>query len=193
LSLGGSFACSLFGNLFDPQDPETSKPITEFNAALEVSDRDLHVLIRDDPEAAAQAALEQLDADDPAARFAALYALANTAATDEQLEGLRATLASASLSERVLAAEALLVRGEKQALPVLIEALGSDEDLAFSLPPRQAWEYARDLLLTYTEGDFGLTADESFAAASAARPAWQAWWQANGGGIEWRPDEGVYR
>ena len=196
LLLGGSLSCSFLSNLFNPVDPEASKAIKEFNAKpemLEASYHNLHTLIRENPESAAVAALQQLQADDPSVRFVAIYTLANTATTDAQLDALRTVLTSASLSERVLAAEALLARGDKQAVPVLIAALNSGEDLANSLPPRQAWEYARQLLLQFTDQDFGLTVDESLAAATAAQPAWQAWWEQNGGGLEWFPDEGVFR
>lgn len=196
LLLGGSLACSFFSNLFNSGDPEASKAIKEFKAepeALEASYHNLHILIRDDPETAAKLALEQIEARDPVARFVAIYTLANTASTEAQLDALRALLTSESLSERVLAAEALLARGDKRAIPVLIGVLNSDEELANSLPPQRAWEYARNLLLQFTVQDFGLSADESQAAAAAAQPAWQAWWEQNGGALEWFPDEGVFR
>ncbi len=191
-----SLACSFLTDLFNPVDPQASEAIANFKAEpaeIEASFQTLHQQIIHQPGEVAQAALAQLDAEDPAVRFAALYALANTAETRAQLNALREVLGSESLSERVLAAEALLVRGEKEAIPVLIAALNSEEELAYSLPPQVAWWYARYLLLQYTLEDFGLEGDESFATAAAAQPTWQAWWEENGDSLQWYTEEGVYR
>lgn len=193
---GGSFACRLFAGAGGGGDPEAARAMTEFNPApeaIEESFRDLHVLIRDDPEAAADAAQRQLGARDAATRFAALYTLANTATTEDQLDALRDALRSDSLSERVLAAEALLARGEKEAIPAVIAALDADEQLMYSLPPREAWEYAGQLLLQFTEVELGLSLDGSLESSAAAKPAWEAWWDQNGDAVQWVAEEGLFR
>jgi len=126
------------------------RALTEFNPAPEAIDesfRDLHVLIRDDPEAAADAGTAAAGSPGRGDAVRGLYTRRTQRTTEGQLDALRDALRSDSLSERVLAAEALLARGEKKAIPVVIAALDADEQLMYSLPPRQAWDYASQLLL----------------------------------------------
>lgn len=179
-----------------PVDPEISSAITAFNASagvLESSFQTLHEQIRDHPSEVALAAVQNLESPDETVRFAAIYALANTAESADQLEALIQILQSPNVGERLLAAEALLARGEKEAIPVAIAALNSDEELIHSLPPKQAWETAQGLLLFYTLEDFGLDDADSLDTVSVTQPAWQAWWDQVQADLEWVSDEGVYR
>ena len=179
-----------------PAATEVPGPIGEFNntaGELELSFQNLNQQIIDNPGETAAAAMQQLGAEDQSIRFAALYALANTAESEEHLNALRGFLDSAVAGERLLAAEALLMRGDKIAIPVLIVALNSEEELIYSLPVQQAWERGRELLLLFTIEDFGLADAESFTLVAAAQPAWLDWWQQNGEALQWIAEEGVYR
>jgi len=179
-----------------PAATEISGPLGEFNSKageLELSFQNLNQQILDNPGEMAAAAMQQLGAEDQAIRFAALYALANTAESEEHLNALRDFLDSEIAGERLLSAEALLVRGEKAAIPILIAALDSEEDLIYALPVQQAWQRARELLLLFTVEDFGLADAETFDLAAAAQPAWLGWWQQNGEAVQWFPEEGAYR
>ncbi|HEX9596167.1 MAG TPA: HEAT repeat domain-containing protein [Anaerolineales bacterium] len=179
----------------NPVDPGILNDLASFGGTLnpETAFQTLHENIRDNPSELARAAMQQLENADPAVRFAAIYALANTAETQQHLDGLRSLLSSQSAGERLLAAEALLVRGEKEAIPVLIAALNSEEELAYSLPPQQAWQAASSLLLLYTLEDFGLAGADTFELVAVTQPAWQAWWEQQGGNLQWMADLGVYQ
>lgn len=121
--------------------------ITGFNG--ESADfRAMHELAREQPGELRTAALDELGSRQSNVRYAAVYGLAMTA-EGRSLERLRGLLESEDVSERVLAAEALVSRGEAAGLPVLIEALGSEEGLRFRDPPQRAWELARLLLVQY--------------------------------------------
>ena len=179
-----------------PVATEIPGPLGEFSSTageLELSFQNLNQQILDNPGEMAAAAMQQLGADDQPIRFAALYALANTAESEEHLNALRDFLDSEIAGERLLSAEALLVRGEKAAIPILIAALDSEEDLIYALPVQQAWERARELLLLFTIEDFGLTAADSFALVAESQAAWEDWWQQNGDALQWIAEEGAYR
>jgi len=179
-----------------PAPTEIPGPLGEFRSTsgeLELSFQNLNQQILDNPGEMAAAAMQQLGTEDQPIRFAALYVLANTAESEEHLNALRGFLDSEIAGERLLSAEALLVRGEKEAIPALIAALNSEEDLIYSLPVQQAWERARNLLLLFTIEDFGLADADSLASVAGAQLAWQSWWQQNGGALQWIAEEGVYR
>jgi hypothetical protein len=146
---------------------------------------DLSVFIRTSPGEVEQAALMQVDAEDPLARTAALYALANTASGKDAQRALSHALKDNDMTNRTLAAAGLLTMGDKQGIPVLIEALRSDEMLKYSEPPRQAWQYAIELLLQYVDVDLGLLQAEDRTAASSAADAWEQWWEASNADLSW--------
>lgn len=136
----------------------------------------IHQHLRERPEELRQAALRQVGSDDPGTQFAALYALATTAEQGQSMEVLSAYLESGDVSERMLAAGSLLVRGDKAAIPVLIAALHSVETLAYQESGAPAWLVAQDLLVRYTGERIGppLEEPEDFNAAAVA--AAQADW-----------------
>jgi HEAT repeat protein len=74
---------------------------------------------------------------------------------------------------RVTAAGALSGEGVVESIPVLIEALGSDEELWYSDPPRPAADLAREALEAYT--------GEAFATPEE----WEAWWGEVRGSLRW--------
>lgn len=166
--------------------------ITGFNG--ESADfRAMHELAREQPGELRTAALDELGSRQSNVRYAAVYGLAMTA-EGRSLERLRGLLESEDVSERVLAAEALVSRGEAAGLPVLIEALGSEEGLRFRDPPQRGWELARLLLVQYTGEDFGLIGNGfDGAKAAAALPAWEAWWKKRGAALRFDGAERVYR
>lgn len=132
-----------------------------------------------DPDSVRTAAAELLAASDEDVRFGALYALYLTARPGPSLEALRPLLASGDWTERLIAAETLATRGEEEAIPVLIDALGSTDRVQHWHPYREVWERARRVLLRVTGQDLGLKGAADAASVAAARPAWLAWWQAN--------------
>lgn len=149
---------------------------------------DLSVFIRTSPGEVEQAALMQVDAEDPLARTAALYALANTASGKDAQRALSQALKDKDITNRTLAAAGLLTMGDKQGIPGLIEALRSDEMLKYSEPPQQAWHYAMELLLQYVDVDLGLLQAEDRTAASSAADALEQWWEASNADLSWNAE-----
>lgn len=191
LLLGG-LACRFVTGLFPPS-PEGV--ITGFSGGSDSVDEDFVAIeeaIESSPQDVRAAALAHVGDEDVNVRFAALYALARTAEEGESMDALVPFLSSEDISERIMAAEALLVRGEKAAIPVLIAALDSEDDLAFRDPPQQAWDAASFALIQFTEEDLGLVGVEDLAGSAAAKPAWEAWWEAHGESLVWDAERGVY-
>lgn len=157
--------------------------------------RALHSLVRDTPGEVRDAAIERLQASDPNLRYAAVYGLALTADDAESMAALVPILSSPDISERMLAAGSLISRGDKNAFPVLIDALDSDDPLAFRDPPQRAWQFARFVLIQYTEEDMGMLGPRTFSLdqAAAAKPAWERWWSEHGDALRYDENERVYR
>ena len=141
----------------------------------------------EDPEAVRQSALDGLDASDAAARFGAVYALTVTAEGQESMDALASLLGSGRLEERLLAADALVGRGDQRGIPPLIEALASDEVIPRLDPPQAAWQLARTALLQHTEEDFGLSDAEKPSAAAATQDAWEDWYRDAEASLRWDP------
>lgn len=155
----------------------------------------IHRHVNERPADVRVAALDQLPTATGDVRYAALYALSLTAEGDDAFVALHDALESVDVDERMLAAGSLVARGDKAALPVLIEMLGSAEDLAFRDPPQAAWEFARFVLLRYTAEDLGLLGPRTFSAvdAAAAQPAWATWWIEHGDRLEFDAEQRLYR
>lgn len=118
------------------------RAITEFNTdpvEVDASFGKIHTELDARPAELRAAALEQLASDDFAVHYAAFYSLAITAERGQSMLALRPFLRSSDVSERMLAAGSLAFRGDKESLPVLIAALGSEEKLRFRRPPVEAW------------------------------------------------------
>lgn len=144
--------------------------------------------VRADPDGLRAAALQHLGDTDELVHYAAVYALARTAKTDdESLQALRGLLASTGVDDRLLAAGALTYRGDSSGIPVLIDELGSTDAMAYWDPPQTASGFARQQLLRFTVGDFGLRATTDGATATAVKPAWQQWWKDYGATLTWDP------
>lgn len=184
-TLGSQAAASPAAILAFATEPDT----------LEANFAELHRLARERPDELRAAALDELDAGDPETRYGALYAVALTAEGTEAIDTLIAALSSPNVNERMLASGSLIARGEKAAFPVLIEMLGSDEQLAFRDPPQMAWQFARFVLIQYTDEDMGLLGPAPFAAdrAVAAQPAWRDWWISSGASLEFDALDQVFR
>jgi len=135
------------------------------------------------------AALKHLHDTDPNVRFASFYALTLTAAPGSSMAALQTFLSSSDVNERLPAAGAIVSRGAKDGLPVLIDALGSSDVVAWFDPPMEAWQYASFVLTTFTGQDFGLTKAKDAAAAARTRPAWQKWYREHGASLTWDPAE----
>jgi hypothetical protein len=141
----------------------------------------------EDPDAVRQSALDGLSASDPTARFGAVYALTVTAEGQESIDALVSLLGSDRLEERLLAADALVSRGDRRGIPPLIEALASDEVIPRLDPPQAAWQLARTALLQHTEEDFGLSDAEKPSAVAATQDAWEEWYREAEGSLRWDP------
>lgn len=157
--------------------------------------RVLNSLVRHSPGEVRDAAIERLHASDPIRRYAAVYGLALTADDAESMAALVPILSSSDINERMLAAGSLISRGDKSAFPVLIGALDSDDPLAFRDPPQRAWQFARFVLVQYTDEDMGLLGPRTFSAeqAAAAKRAWDRWWSEHGDALRYDENERVYR
>jgi HEAT repeat protein len=137
-----------------------------FDGALQARHRSfsrLNAALAADPAATREASLSRLESGDRDLRLAAVYAL-GLSLEGGDADRLAPFLESGSEAERVLAATALLSTGDGRAVPVLIEALESEELLPFANPTRVG-EQARFALSSFTGESFGLDP-----------AAWRAWW-----------------
>jgi hypothetical protein len=89
--------------------------------------------------------IERLESPDVVTRWAAVYALTRLA-QPEDIPGLVQGLDDPNLSNRAGIAATLLWLGDDRGLPVLEEALLSDEQMLFSHPPERVSDYARKVL-----------------------------------------------
>jgi HEAT repeat protein len=137
---------------FDGAQQARQRSFSRLNAALAA-----------EPAATREAALSRLETDDRDLRLAAVYAL-GLSLEARDADRLAPFLESGLEAERVLAATALLSVGDGRAVPVLIEALESEELLPLANPTRVR-EQARFALGSFTGESFGLD-----------RAAWGAWW-----------------
>lgn len=191
---GGLLACNLLAsgaprptgsNSTLPEVPSvpTAAPVIASFDASEAAWQDLHEALDSDPATVLEQARAALASPDAERRFPAVYAL-GLIVEDGNLDILRPVLDDPELALRTIAAGALIGLGEAGSLPVLIEAMGSDEVMPFSHPPLPVWILADSALAAYTGIDFGIAAGvEDQRQASAA--AWRAWWEENGGSLTW--------
>jgi len=85
-----------------------------------------------------------------------------------------------------MAAGALVFNGDKAGVPVLIEALTSDEPLRYYDPSLLAWQFARQTLIQFTDEDMGLLARPGRRwEPEEAQARWRAWWQKNEARVHW--------
>jgi hypothetical protein len=148
-----------------------------------------------DPDAMRAAAIDGLEASDPAERFAAVYALALTASTSDpaSIDALRELMTSPDATERLFAAGTLAALGRKDGVSVLIDALASRDPIRNVDPPMDAWRYARANLLSLVAQDLGLRDAITPRAAEVAEAAWREWWTANADALTWDAELGRYR
>lgn len=190
--LAASAACNLIRAPGPATPTPALKPSPEANvlAAFDASDESwvaLHHAVQEAPQDVIREATELLGSADPAARFAAVYALGLTVDAS-QVHRLRPALSDPNPHLRTMAAGALIGLGEVESIPILIEALAGEENLPFVEPPTRAWTIAHAALTHYTEQDFGLleaiqSGDE--VGRQAALAAWQAWWAEAGPDLTW--------
>ncbi|GBD15978.1 hypothetical protein HRbin26_00873 [bacterium HR26] len=114
-----------------------------------------------------------LEEPDSGRRFAAIYLLALVADTPEEIEALKVALDDPVFSYRVVAAGSLAGLGVVEALPVLVEAVGSDALLPYSEFNEPVDALAREALEAYTGQTFA-TAEE-----------WRAWWERVKDTVHW--------
>ena len=113
-----------------------------------------------------------LEEPEPNQRWAAVY-LAALMVKEDTADVLRPALEDPVLPLRVTATGALASVGVVESLPVLIEALGSEEELWYSDPPRPAADLAREALEAYT--------GEAFPSPEQ----WAVWWDDVHGSLRW--------
>lgn len=137
--------------------------------------------------------LPLLESNDSYHQWTGLYILSNIAynATPEEQEeikqGISPFLEGNLSSFRLMAAVTLVTMGDKEGIPVLIDLLGSDEQMFLWEPPMPVCAYANEFLVRYTEKDFEYScAPGQFDAE--ARQQWEAWWNENSEHTEWDPD-----
>jgi hypothetical protein len=195
-------AAACTGSGGDAQDPSRETPSPE--DAIAAFDQDHDALARSiatlneaadaDPDAMRAAAMDGLEASDPAERFAAVYALTLTASTTDpaSVDTLRELMSSADATERLFAAGTLAALGEKDGISVLIDALASREPVRNLDPPMDAWRYARANLLSMVTQDLGLRDAITPRAAEDAGGAWREWWTANSDALTWDAELGRY-
>lgn len=189
-----TFAACGAGEGSEDESGSPEEAITEFSSDPTEEDgsfRAIHGHLLQRKAVLRGAALAHLLDEKADVRYAALYSLSLTAEPGAGTVELRPFLRSSDVSEQMLAAGNLAANGDKAALPVLIDALGSEERLAFRV--ERAWEFARLVLIQYTEEDFGLVSDAQPTPrqAAAAKPRWEEWWVAASSDLRW--DAGAER
>jgi len=140
----------------------------------------LNTLVLEAPRLAAQAAASLTTASREQTRLGAIYVLGLTARSPRELAALRRALGDRILEHRVIAAGALIGMGEKEAIPVLIEALRRTGRLPFSNVSEAA--HAAEALGAYTGQDLGSDAE-----------AWSDWFEAEGPALTWDDTERRFR
>jgi hypothetical protein len=142
-----------------------------------------------DPDALRSAAMAHIEDADPEVRRAALYALSFSVVREDgpAVEELRSFLDAEDEGDKLTAAGGLLSIGEKAAIPVLIDLLGSDVPIPYSDPPLEVWEVARGLLLAHTDQDLGLLSAADAEAAAAVQDEWRGWWGSSETTLTWDP------
>jgi hypothetical protein len=138
------------------------------------------------------AALAHLGDPDQDRQFAAVYALALTAEPGRGSSELARLLTSPNTTDRLLAAGSLVSIGDKSGIPVLIDALSSTDELAYSSPSQSGFEFAQAELLYFTTQDFGLRSATGPAAVAATQAAWRQWWTAQGPSLRFDPNARKY-
>jgi len=163
--------------------PPTSEPVLAPFDGSDASFQALNEALATNPAAVLAEADRSLASPDAETRFPAVYALGLIVDADTA-DILRPVLHDPDLVLRTIAAGSLIGLGEPDSLPVLIEALDSDEPLPFSHPPRPLWALADIALAHYTGIDIGVAPggeDQRLEAAAA----WRAWWQENRAALTW--------
>jgi hypothetical protein len=186
-SLGLIVACVLLSACSGKASaPSPDAAITGFDPSSSARDASFHniaLAIDEDATAMRAAALDHLNDSNANVHYAAVYTLAQTATSHEGMAQLEQMLTSPDTNERMLAAGSLLSLGDKEAIPVLIAALSSNDQISYWDPPLQAYGFARAELMFYTSNDFGLVKATTLSTASAAQPAWQKWWTKDGASV----------
>jgi HEAT repeat protein len=117
---------------------------------------------------------------DRATRWAALLGMAALGhqrnAAGAVLPHLKSALSDPDISVKVTAAELVASFGDPAGLPVLIDAVDSDEILRPAEPPTSVCTQAVRVLGHYTGEVFTEEAD------------WQTWWDTNQASLKWDPD-----
>ncbi len=183
-------ACSRTGGrgTLDPEAEGTFVSATE--RSLELTQREIDRLAIADPESLRTAALTHVDDPDTTIHSAALYALSLSVDARDRAarDTLQRFLTSLDDVERLRASVGLIGVGDKAAVPVLIDLIGSSAVLPGGDPPLAVWRVARGTLMVNTGEDFGLRRADSVEAARATRPSWTAWWSTYGADLQWNPE-----
>lgn len=169
--------------------PAAEAAVSRFGAGAGV-DADFAMLedaVHADPDGVRAAALRHLGDAGPMVHYAAAYALARTAKSGESIEALKGLLVSADVNDRLMAAAALVYRGDSTGIPVLIDELGAPDLMALRDPPETASVFASKVLLRFTREDFGLRSAIDPAGAAVVKPAWRQWWNEQRAVLGWDP------
>ncbi len=154
---------------FDSNDDSTLNGVSKISKLGPAAIDDILPLLKEKNVYAQWAGLEVLSATLP---------IANSAQKEKANAALLPLLESKTAGARVLSAYLLLYFGEKNAIPVLIDALGETNRLAASEPPAPICTVANEALERYTGQAFGFSCQVGKADAAGAKK-WQDWWGAN--------------
>ena len=184
---------SVLGCSSDDDESTTVSP-AQIRAAIEgfdganISSLDLDTIVEGC--ASAIPVLEELLAQgDRAARWAALVALSAVGHECNKAEAVLPLLKTAlidpdiyaDISMRVTAAELVTSFGDKAGIPVLIDAVDSNEkNLRPAEPPTSVCTQALSVLGHY----LGHLTDQEYTEEAG----WQNWWDTNQDSVEWDPD-----
>ncbi len=141
---------------------------------------DLYIVNPERHEEAAAEAAKYISSSDPEVAFAAIYLLGLTGSASDAA-ALRPALENDNASLRTLAAGTLIGWGEKEAIPVLIDSLTSEELLPYSEPPTPLLVLAAEALPYYTGEDFGVSQKD-----------WLAWFDTTGDKLSWNEESQTY-
>ena len=125
-------------------------------------------------------------------RFAAIYFL-GLVIDESNAAILVKSLGDKDERLRVMAAGSLIGLGEKRSIPVLIDAISSEELMPFSRPSTPLALLSADALPHFTEGDFELLESKDSVSLGEAADKWKQWWKSKGDDLEWAAAEQKYK
>lgn len=169
-------------NSFDAENPVT------FNRAEELIDLGKDQI---------PALLKKLKEKDIYTKWASLYALSRLGYDSDQetknqiINGVKAEINNEAESIKIMSAGILVIFGDKEGIPILIEGLKTKEQLLLTEPPLLICQYSKDTLEYYLQETFGNECNWEEVDQNTY-DEWNKWWQENNTYLVWNDEKNIY-